>query len=155
MGIASARAHLARWQRDKDIIEFEVSSATVALAALALNTEEARIAKSLSLHGKDGPFLVVSAGDVKIDNQKFKQVFGEKAKMLCPEELPILIGHEMGGVCPFGIQENVRVFLDTSLQRFDTVYPACGSSNSAIPLTCSELAEISSHNGWVDVCRQK
>lgn len=155
MSIEKARAHLKKWGRDKDIIEFDVSSATVQLAALALNTEESRIAKSISLKGPTGAFLVVTAGDVKIDNQKFKQEFGFKAKMLTAEEVKELVGHEIGGVCPFGIHENVSVFLDASLKRFDTVFPACGSSNSAIPMNCKELEEISGYVKWVDVCKEK
>lgn len=155
MSIEKAREHLKKWGRDKDIIEFDVSSATVQLAALALNTEESRIAKSISLKGPTGAFLVVTAGDVKIDNQKFKQEFGFKAKMLTANEVKEMVGHEIGGVCPFGIHENVSVFLDDSLKRFDTVFPACGSSNSAIPMTCKELEEISGHVKWVDVCKEK
>lgn len=155
MSIEKARTHLQKWGRDKDIIEFDVSSATVQLAALALHTEESRIAKSISLKGQTGAFLVVTAGDVKIDNQKFKQEFGFKVKMLTPDEVNEWVGHEIGGVCPFGIHDNVSVFLDVSLKRFDRVFPACGSSNSAIPLTCKELEEISGHVKWVDVCKEK
>jgi prolyl-tRNA editing enzyme YbaK/EbsC (Cys-tRNA(Pro) deacylase) len=155
MGIENARAHLGKWNRGGDIIEFDVSSATVELAARALNTEESRIAKTMSLKGEEGGFLIVTAGDVKIDNQKFKQEFGFKAKMLSPDEVKEIVGHEVGGVCPFGIKDNVDVFLDVSLRRFETVFPACGSGNSAIRMTCKDLEEISGCKKWVDVCREK
>jgi prolyl-tRNA editing enzyme YbaK/EbsC (Cys-tRNA(Pro) deacylase) len=155
MGIEEARAHLKKWNRDSNIIEFDVSSATVELAARALNTEEARIAKTISLKGAEGAFLIVAAGDVKIDNQKFKHEFHFKAKMLGPEEVKELVGHDIGGVCPFGIKDGVKVFLDASLRRFETVFPAAGSGNSAIRMTCKELEEISGCTKWIDVCRVK
>lgn len=153
MGIERARKHLRRWNRDRDILEYEASSATVALAARALDVEEARIAKSLSFKMGDQAVLIVTAGDVRIDNRKYKELFGCKAKMLTPDEVGDLIGHEVGGVCPFGVKEEVVVYLDTSLQRFATVFPACGSSNSAIELSCTELEELSCAGGWIDICK--
>lgn len=155
MSIERARACLKKWGHDKDIIELGDSSATVALAALALGTEEARIAKTISLRGEKGPLLVVAAGDARIDNRKYKAEFGFKARMLDPESVGALVGHEIGGVCPFGIEAGVEVFLDASLRRFDTVYPACGSANSAILLNLTELEEISGCVRWVDVCEAK
>ena len=135
------------------IMEFDVSSATVNLAAQALGCDPCRIAKSLSFITPDGPILVVAAGDAKIDNPKYKAQFNTKAKMLTPEQAIGLIGHAVGGVCPFAVNEGVRVYLDRSLKRFDTVFPACGSSNSAIELTLEELEKYSSAVSWVDVCR--
>lgn len=135
------------------IMEFDVSSATVDLAAQALGCDPCRIAKSLSFITSDGPILVVAAGDAKIDNPKYKAQFNTKAKMLTPEQAIGLIGHAVGGVCPFAVNEGVRVYLDESLKRFDTVFPACGSSNSAIELTLEELEKYSSAVSWVDVCR--
>ena len=135
------------------IMEFDVSSATVDLAAQALGCDPCRIAKSLSFITPDGPILVVAAGDAKIDNPKYKAQFNTKAKMLTPEQAIGLIGHAVGGVCPFAVNEGVRVYLDESLKRFDTVFPACGSSNSAIELTLEELEKYSSAVSWVDVCR--
>ena len=135
------------------ILEFEVSSATVALAAKALGCEESRIAKTLSFHVQERVVLVVTAGDAKIDNAKYKAFFGAKAKMLSLEEAEPLIGHAVGGVCPFAINENVEVYLDESLKRFETVFPACGSSNSAIQLTIAELEEYSGYLEWIDVCK--
>lgn len=155
MSIEKARTYLKQWHKDSEIQEFEVSSATVALAARALNTAEARIAKSLSFKIGSGGVLIVVAGDVKVDNRKFKDEFGCKAAMLSPEEVAAMIGHEIGGVCPFGINGDVDVYLDVSLQRFDTVYPACGSPNSAIQLSCDELEMISKPRKWVDVCKMK
>ena len=135
------------------IREFEVSSATVALAAQALGCEENRIAKTLSFHAQDKIVLVVAAGDARIDNPKYKAFFGTKAKMLAFEEAEELIGHAVGGVCPFAVNEGVEVYLDESLKRFDTVFPACGSSNSAIELTLKELEEYSGFIAWIDVCK--
>lgn len=135
------------------ILEFETSSATVALAAQALGTEECRIAKTLSFHVEDSVVLVVAAGDAKIDNAKFKAAFHTKAKMLSFEEAEPLIGHAVGGVCPFAVNEGVQVYLDESLKRFATVYPACGSSNSAIEMTMEELEKYSGYETWVDVCK--
>jgi prolyl-tRNA editing enzyme YbaK/EbsC (Cys-tRNA(Pro) deacylase) len=153
MAIDKVREHLKNWDRDTDILEFEASSATVELAADALDVEPARIAKTISLKNGEGAMLVVAAGDAKIDNSKFKNEFGFKARMLTPEEALEFTGHAVGGICPFGLKHNLLVFLDISLKRFDTVYPACGSSNSAIELTCSELEEYSLSKDWVDVCK--
>ncbi len=133
--------------------EFSVSSATVELAALALNCEPCRIAKTLSFMVDGRAVLIVMAGDARIDNPKYKAQFGAKAKMLTPDEAETLIGHAVGGVCPFGINEGVTVYLDNSLKRFETVFPACGSSNSAIELSIEELEKYSSYTSWVDVCK--
>ena len=133
--------------------EFDVSSATVELAALALGCEGKRIAKTLSFMGPAGPLLVVAAGDARIDNHKFKEQFGLKAKMLTPEQAVELVGHAVGGVCPFAVNEGVEVWLDESLRRFETVFPACGSANSAIELTIPELEQYSGYLQWVDVCK--
>ena len=135
------------------IMEFDVSSATVELAAKAIGCEPERIAKSLTFKVNDRPVLIVTAGDVKIDNSKFKEKFKAKAKMLTPQEVEDLIGHSVGGVCPFGINENVDVYLDISLKRFNTVFPACGSSNSAIELTIDELENYTNSIEWIDVCK--
>ena len=135
------------------ILEFDVSSATVELAAQALHCEGARIAKTLSFHVGEQPILIVTAGDTKIDNAKYKTTFGTKAKMLSFEEVEPLIGHGVGGVCPFGINEGVKVYLDESMKRFETVFPACGSSNSAIELTIPEMEQYSGYEKWVDVCK--
>jgi len=153
VSIERAREYLQTWSRGDQILEFTASSATVELAARALNVEEARIAKTLSLKKGEQAVLIVTAGDVRIDNRKYKDLFGCKARMLSPDEVRRLIGHEVGGVCPFGIEEDVEVYLDISLKRFSTVFPACGSSSSAIELTCGELAEISRSRGWIDVCK--
>ncbi|MFV0435814.1 MAG: YbaK/EbsC family protein [Desulfopila sp.] len=152
MGIEQAREHLKRWNRQDDILEYRASSATVALAARALGVEEARIAKSLSFKRGDRPLLVVTAGDVRVDNRKYKTRFGCKAKMMQPAEVSETIGHEVGGVCPFGTRDGVEIYLDSSLKRFTTVFPACGSANSAIELSCAELEDISGASGWVDIC---
>ena len=135
------------------IQEFDVSSATVELAAMALHCEGKRIAKTLSFMVDDGAILIVAAGDAKVDNAKYKAQFGTKAKMLTPDEATERIGHSVGGVCPFGINKGVRVYLDASLKRFDTVFPACGSANSAIELTIAELAQYSGYEAWIDVCK--
>ncbi len=135
------------------IQEFEVSSATVQLAAQALNCESCRIAKTLSFMVDDKPILIVAAGDAKIDNPKYKAQFSTKAKMLSPEEAEMLVGHAVGGVCPFGINEGVSVYLDESLKRFETVFPACGSSNSAIELSILELEKYSHFIKWIDVTK--
>ena len=134
------------------IQEFDVSSATVELAAKALNCEPARIAKTLAFKVNEKPILIVTAGDVRIDNKKYKKRFGTKAKMLSPEEVVELIGFEVGGGGPFGVGEDVAVYLDESLKRFETVFPACGSSNSAIELTIPELEKYSGYIEWIDVC---
>lgn len=155
MSIYEARKHLEKFNRENDVLEFDKSSATVQLAAEVLNVEPGRIAKSISLKNGEGAILIVTAGDTNIDNKKFKAEFGIKAKMLTPEETMEYIGHPIGGVCPFGLKEEVPIFLDESLKRFETVYPACGSSNSAIKLTCSELEEYSESKKWVDVCKNR
>ena len=153
MSIERVRAYFAGLGLADNILEFEVSSATVALAAQALGCEECRIAKTLSFHQGDKVVLIVTAGDVKIDNAKYKAAFGMKAKMLAFEEAEALIGHAVGGVCPFAVNEGVEVWLDESLKRFDTVFPACGSSNSAIELTPAELKRYSNCLGWIDVTK--
>ena len=153
MSIEKVRAYFQRLGVADRIREFEVSSATVELAAVAVGVEGARIAKSLSFKVEDKPIIVVVAGDAKIDNSKYKAMFHTKAKMLTPEQAQEMTGHAVGGVCPFGNPEGVRTYLDISLQRFDTVFPAAGSSNSAIQLTCDELAEYSRSLGWIDVCK--
>ncbi|MGE5551813.1 MAG: YbaK/EbsC family protein [Bacteroidota bacterium] len=153
MSVEKVRAHLGRFGRENDVLTFETSTATVELAAGALGVEPARIAKTLCLRNGEGAMLVVAAGDARIDNAKFKAEFGGKARMLPPEEVLAITGYEVGGVCPFGLPGDVPVFLDISLKRFATVFPACGSDNSAIELTCGELAEYSSSVRWVDVCR--
>lgn len=153
MAIDSVRTHLTRWNREADILEFETSSATVELAAQALDVEPARIAKSISFRNGEGAMLIVAAGDAKTDNGRFKAEFGIKPRMLTAEEVLEHTGHAVGGVCPFGLKIDIPVYLDISLKRFHTVYPACGSSNSAIRLTLDELAEYAGSTGWVDVCK--
>lgn len=153
MSIERVRNYFKEKGIEDRIQEFEVSSATVALAAQALQCEESRIAKTLSFHQGDQVALIVAAGDAKIDNGKYKARFGMKAKMLSFEEAEPLVGHGVGGVCPFAVNEGVKVYLDVSLQRFHTVFPACGSSNSAIELTMEELEEYSDFEGWIDVCK--
>ena len=153
MAIEKVRAYFKTKGIEDRIQEFEVSSATVALAAQALGCEENRIAKTLSFHVQDKVVLVVAAGDAKIDNPKYKAFFGTKAKMLAYEEAEELIGHAVGGVCPFAVCEGVEVYLDESLKRFETVFPACGSSNSAIELTLEELEMYSGFISWIDVCK--
>lgn len=135
------------------IREFDVSSATVELAAQALACEPCRIAKTLSFLVDGKAILIVAAGDAKIDNPKYKARFGTKAKMLAPDEVETLIGHGVGGVCPFAVNEGVEVYLDESLKRFDTIFPACGSGNSAIELTIGEMEQYSGFTSWVDVCK--
>jgi prolyl-tRNA editing enzyme YbaK/EbsC (Cys-tRNA(Pro) deacylase) len=153
MSIEQVRAYLSRWNRDKDIIEMSISTATVELAAKALGVIPARIAKSISLRGNgDTALIVVSAGDMKIDNRKFRGQFGIKPRMLNPDEALAYTGHAIGGVCPFALPPEVTVCLDNSLRRFQTVFPACGSDNSAIELTISELEECSRSREWIDVC---
>ena len=153
MSIERVRSCFAALGLADRIMEFEVSSATVALAAQALDCEESRIAKTLSFHQGDRVVLIVTAGDVKIDNAKYKAAFGLKAKMLAFEEAEPLIGHAVGGVCPFAVNEGVQIWLDESLKRFETVFPACGSSNSAIEFTPAELERYSNCLGWVDVTK--
>jgi len=153
MSIEKARQYLATFGRDKDIMEFDVSSATVSLAASALNVIPPRITKTLAFKKGEQAILIGMAGDAKIDNKKFKAEYGLKAKMLTPEETLELIGHEVGGVCSFGIPDEIESYVDISLKRFDTVFPACGSSNSAIELTCDELFALTNSKKWVDVCK--
>lgn len=153
MAIEKVKTYFKQWDMEEKIMEFEVSSATVELAAQAVGCEPARIAKSLSFKLDEEPILVVAAGDVKVDNAKYKNQFSKKAKMLSADEVLDKIGHAVGGVCPFGIKDGVPVYLDQSLKRFDTVFPACGSSNSAIELTIGELEKYSNYVSWVDVCK--
>ncbi len=153
MAIENVREYMKRWGRDKDILEFDTSSATVELAANALGVTPGRIAKTLSFRTEEGALLIVAAGDARIDNAKFKTEFNRKAKMLTPEEVMEYTGHAIGGVCPFALKEELPVYMDISLKRFATVFPACGSSNSAIELTCEELEEYSGSSRWVDVCK--
>lgn len=153
MSLEKAKAHLEKYGLTDRISVLDHSSATVLLAAQALGTEPARIAKSLSFLTGDGPVMILTAGDMKIDNGKYKSQFGCKAKMIPPSDVEALIGHPVGGVCPFGCSDTVQVWLDVSLKRFDTVYPACGTANSAVRLTCEELEQCSECKGWVDVCK--
>lgn len=153
MAIEKVKAFFCAYGIADRIQEFDVSSATVELAAQALGCESCRIAKSLSFMVDGRAILVVAAGDARVDNPKYKAQFGTKAKMLRPSEAEELIGHAVGGICPFGINEGVDVYLDKSLKRFETVFPACGSSNSAIELTIPELEKYSGFVGWVDVCK--
>ena len=154
MSIDLVRSFFATVGREHDILEFSVSSATVELAAEALGVAPERIAKTMSFADGDGCLVVVAAGDTKIDNAKYKQTFGFKAKMLPPDQVLSLTGHAVGGVCPFALPDTVRIFLDESLRRFDTVYPAAGSSNSAIEVTLPQLENYT--NGiWVDVCKPR
>ena len=153
MSIESVKEYFKQYNKDKDVLEFNVSSATVDLAAQALSVEPARIAKTLSFKTKEeGCILLVTAGDTKINNSKFKAEFGLKAKMLSSNEVLTHTGHPIGGVCPFDNPEHVKVFTDISMKRFDTLYPACGSSNSAIQLTYDEIFKYSNSIKWVDVC---
>lgn len=154
MSIERVRTYLEQYGAAERVLELGESSATVELAAGALGCEPARIAKSLSLKAGEDYIVIVTAGDHKIDNAKYKARFHAKAKMLSAAEVEEHIGHAVGGVCPFGVNEGVRVFLDESLRRFGTVFPACGSSNSAIELTVAELERYSRHGEWVDVCRK-
>ena len=153
MAIEKVREYCAGCGMADRILEFDSSSATVELAAQALSCEPRRIAKSLSFMLGEEPILVVTAGDAKVDNAKYKAKFGKKAKMLTPDEVVQFIGHAIGGVCPFAVNDGVTVYLDESLKRFSTVFPACGSSNSAIELTIPELEEHSGFTEWVDVCK--
>lgn len=153
MAIERVREYFGKHGMADRIQEFEVSSATVELAAAALGCEPQRIAKSLSFNVGGQAILVVAAGDARVDNTKFKARFGTKAKMLSPDEAIELVGHAVGGVCPFAVNDGVTIYLDESLKRFTTVFPACGSSNSAIELTISELESHSGSTEWVDVCK--
>lgn len=153
MAIERVRAYFREHGMEDRVREFEVSSATVELAAAALNCKPKRIAKTLSFMLDGVAILVVTAGDAKVDNAKYKSRFGTKAKMLTPDEAVELVGHAVGGVCPFALKEGVTVYLDESLKRFETVFPACGSGNSAIELTVDELEKYSNCSDWVDVCK--
>lgn len=153
MSIAKVKKYLDKYNMSSKIQEFDVSSATVELAAKALNTEPEKIAKSLTFMCNDSAIMIVLAGDKKIDNSKYKAEFNSKAKMLTADEVEDLIGHAVGGVCPFGINEGVKVYLDVSLKRFDFLFPACGSSNSAIKLSLAELEKCSGYIKWVDVSK--
>ena len=153
MSIERVKEYLKQYNKDQYVLEMGQSTATVQLAAIALGTEEARIAKSLSFYDGDGAMIIVVAGDAKVDNKKFKNEFNFKPRMLAPEDTVNFTGHEIGGVCPFALPENVKVYLDISMKRFTTMFPACGSSNSAIELTLDELERISKSCKWVDVCK--
>ena len=153
MAIEKVKAFFKQYGMEDRVLEFEVSSATVELAAQAAGCEPCRIAKSLSFLVDEKAILVVCAGDAKVDNAKYKARFGTKAKMLTPDQVEAMIGHAVGGVCPFGINGGVTVYLDASLKRFETVFPAAGSSNSAIELTIDELEKYSGFAAWVDVCK--
>ena len=152
MSIEKVREYFRKYNLEDKILEFDVSSATVELAAKALNVEPARIAKTLSFKQEEGCILIVCAGDVRVDNKKYKAYFHTKARMLTPDEVLEYTGHAIGGVCPFGVSNTVKVYLDESLKRFTTAFPACGSSNSAIELTPEELFKYSSALAWIDVC---
>ena len=153
MAFDRAKEYLDKMGFGDRVREFDVSSATVELAAVAVGTEPERIAKSLTFMVGEKPVMILCAGDAKINNSKYKQFFHTKAKMLTRDEVCRLIGHDVGGVCPFGINDGVDVYLDESLKRFDIVYPACGSSSSAVKLTIPELEETSQFLEWIDVCK--
>ena len=154
MSIEKVRAYFKPLGIEERIREFDVSSATVELAAVAVGVEGARIAKSLSFKVEDKPIIIVVAGDAKVDNSRYKAYFHTKAKMLTFEEAHDRIGHDVGGVCPFALPEDVKVYLDVSMKRFETVFPAAGSSNSAVEMTCDELERYASNfAAWVDVCK--
>ena len=153
MSIEKVKKYFSELGIENRIQEFSVSSATVELAAKALNCEGARIAKTISFMLDDKAILIVTAGDAKIDNAKYKAYFGKKAKMLTPDEAIELIGHAVGGICPFATKDTSKIYLDVSLKRFETVFPACGSSNSAIELTIPELETYSNFISWIDVCK--
>lgn len=153
MAFDRAKEHLVKAGFGDRIHEFQVSSATVELAAQAVGCEPAHIAKTLSFMVDGKAVLIVAAGDAKVDNHKYKEFFKTKAKMLSPEEVVELVGHAVGGVCPFGVKDGVKVYLDESLKRFDVVYPACGSSNSAVKLSITDLEACSGYLQWIDVCK--
>ena len=153
MAIEKVREYFQKFGMEDRIQEFDVSSATVELAAQALACQPCRIAKTLSFCVDGNPILIVAAGDAKIDNHKYKTRFGTKARMLSPDDALTRVGHAVGGVCPFGVNDGVTIYLDLSLKRFDTVFPACGSGNSAIELSIEELEQYSNYTEWVDVCR--
>lgn len=154
MSIAAVRAYFAQFGMEDRVREFGTSSATVELAAQAAGVIPARIAKSLSFKVDGKAVLIIAAGDAKVDNTKYKGFFHTKAKMLTPEQASEMIGHAVGGVCPFGVNEGVKVYLDASLKRFETVFPAAGSSNSAVEMTIAELEQASEAVGWVDVAKE-
>ena len=154
MSIQKVREYFRGFGIEDRIREFDVSSATVELAAVAVGVEGARIAKSMSFKIGEDPIIIVMAGDAKVDNSRYKAQFHTKAKMLTHEEAHELIGHDVGGVCPFALPEDVKVYLDVSMKRFETVFPAAGSSNSAVEMTCDELERYASNfAAWVDVCK--
>lgn len=153
MSIENVKKYFKQFNIENKIRELDLSSATVELAAKALNCAPQRIAKTLSFKINESPILIVCAGDAKIDNAKYKALFQKKAKMIIPEEVNEFIGHEIGGVCPFATKDNVEIYLDESLKRFSTVFPACGSSNSAIELSINELEKYSKYKKWIDVCK--
>ena len=153
MSFVKAQEHIKKYGLEDRVMEFDVSSATVGEAAKAVGCEEEEIAKTLSFLVEDGPILIVVAGNCKIENSKYKAEFHKKAKMIPFENVEEFIGHGVGGVCPFGINENVKVYLDVSLKAFEVVYPACGSANSAVKLTLEELEKTSNYLKWVDVCK--
>ena len=154
MSIESVKNHFKQWSREDDVMEFETSSATVNQAADTIGVIPARIAKTLSFRGEeDQAILVVAAGDAKVDNKKFRKMFGYKARMLSPDDVLQQTGHAIGGVCPFGLANDLDVYLDVSMKRFETVFPACGSANSAIELSRDELSHYSKAKSWVDVCK--
>ncbi|MFK9093657.1 YbaK/EbsC family protein [Bacillus salipaludis] len=154
MSIESVKAHFKQWNREVDVMEFETSSATVDQAAETIGVLPARIAKTLSFRGPEEiAILIVAAGDAKVDNKKFRQRFGFKPRMLSPDEVLEQTGHAIGGVCPFGLKKDLEVYLDISMKRFETLFPACGSTNSAIELTKDELFQYSFAIEWVDVCK--
>ena len=153
MSFEKAKEHLKKYGLEDRVKEFPVSSATVEEAAKAVGCEEEKIAKTLSFIVDDKPILIVVAGDCKIDNSKYKAEFHKKAKMIPFSDVEKLIGHGVGGVCPFGINEGVTVYLDDSLKRFDIIYPACGSSNSAVKLTIEKIKKASNYERWIDVCK--
>ena len=154
MSKKKAKEYLKTKNLEKNIMEFTVSSATVEDAAKAIGCQEGEIAKTLSFLVEEEPILIVVAGDAKVDNSKYKEEFHEKAKMIPFDEVEKLIGHRVGGVCPFGIKDGVKVYLDKSLQKYEIVYPACGSSNSAVKLTIKELEDASNYQKWIDVCKK-
>lgn len=153
MSLEKAKEHLKKYKLDQNIMEFTTSSATVQQAAIALNCTEGEIAKTLSFLVEEKPILIVVSGDAKIDNSKYKAEFHKKAKMIPHENVEKIIGHQVGGVCPFGINEGVEVYLDKSLQKYKTVYPASGSDSSAVKLTIQELEQASNYQKWIDVCK--
>lgn len=153
MSLEVVKEYFKHWGMEDRVQVFPVSSATVSDAARAAGTEECRIAKTMSFMLENVPILIVTAGDARIDNKKYKQRFQKKASMVRPDEVECLIGHPIGGVCPFAVKDGVDIFLDDSLKRFETVFPACGSGNSAIELTIPELEKYSHFKEWVDVCK--